>query len=40
MKQMNKKMPAGAPMGGPVGKRKVDFKQLGRVVKMLFGYYH
>ena len=39
MKQMNKKMPAGAPMGGPGGKRKVDFRQLGRVVKMLFGYY-
>ena len=43
---MNKaKMPAGksgAPMGKsgmPHGKRKIDFKMLGRVIKMVFGFY-
>ena len=39
MKTTEKKAPAGMPPMGPGGKRKIDMRQLGRVVKMLFGYY-
>ncbi len=41
MKTINQKpgRPNGMPAGGPNGKRKLDGKMLGRVVKMLFTYY-
>ena len=41
MSATNRRMPGGARGAGPMpgGKRKIDFKQLGRVVKLLFGYY-
>ena len=39
MKTTEKKMPAGAPPKGPGGKRKIDFRQLSRVIKLMFRYY-
>ena len=39
MRTTEKKMPAGAPPKGPGGKRKIDFRQLSRVIKLMFRYY-
>ena len=39
MRTTERKGSAGMPPMGAGGKRKIDFRQLGRVVKMLFRYY-
>ena len=39
MKTTEKKMPAGAPPKGPGGKRKIDFRQLNRIIRLMFRYY-
>ncbi len=31
--------PGGRPMGRPMGKRKINFKSMGRLLKMVFGFY-